>query len=98
MVKNVSKTAEKTTKKGKTISPFKQRPDLTIREQIGFAAGDIYAYLSINGKVSITKLVNAIMRKKNSQPTVYAAIGWLSREDKLNFSDNCEEVELKTND
>lgn len=76
-------------------SPFKAGPGLTITEQFGFIAGDIHTYLDKNGMVPTSRLINAIMQRKNSRANVLAAVGWLAREGKLNFSSDGEMVSLK---
>lgn len=86
---------EKKNAQRKATSPFKADRGLTILEQFGFTAGHIYEYLDKNGLVPTSRLVNAIMRKKNSKANVLAAIGWLAREDKLQFSKDGEMVSLK---
>lgn len=86
---------EKNTENKKTPLPFKAKKGLTIPEQFGFLAGDIVNYLSKNGQVPTTRLINAIMQQKNSRANVLAAIGWLAKEDKLQFSKDGEMVSLK---
>lgn len=87
--------AEKETVKKKAPLPFQAKKGLTIPEQIGFTAGTIHDYLDKNGLVPTTRLINAIMQKKNSNAYVLAAMGWLAREDKLQFSEDGVMVSLK---
>jgi len=51
-------------------------------KEIGAAAGELYRYLHKNGQVSLTKL-----RKDLPLATgkLDQALGWLAREDKLDF-------------
>jgi hypothetical protein len=51
-------------------------------EQIGLTAGSVWLYLSDNGETSI-----ATLKKEagGSGDLVLAAIGWLAREEKLDF-------------
>ncbi len=86
---------EKSAGTKKESLPFKVSKGLTIPEQFGFTAGTIHDYLDKNGLVPTTRLINAIMQKKNSKANVLAAIGWLAREDKLQFSKDGEMVSLK---
>lgn len=79
----------------KKAPPFKASQGLTVPEQFGFTAGAIYTYLDKNGLVPTNRLVNAIMQQKNSKANVLAAIGWLAREDKLQFSKSGDMVSLK---
>jgi hypothetical protein len=52
-------------------------------EQIGIAAGAVWSYLSDNGETSL-----ATLKKEVSAPAdlVLAAVGWLAREEKLEFT------------
>jgi hypothetical protein len=49
---------------------------------IGIAAGAIWDYLDKNGATSVTKVTNETGLARNE---VQRAIGWLAKEDKLNF-------------
>ncbi|QEG32857.1 hypothetical protein Pr1d_01180 [Bythopirellula goksoeyrii] len=52
-------------------------------EQIGITAGDIWSVLSQNGELTITAL-----KKEIDAPSdlVLAGVGWLAREEKLQFT------------
>lgn len=52
-------------------------------EQIGLTAGSIWSYLSNRGEASVTALKKEI---GGSADLVVAAIGWLAREEKLEFA------------
>jgi hypothetical protein len=52
-------------------------------EQIGLTAGSVWLYLSDNGETSLTALKKEI---GGSGDLVLAAIGWLAREEKLDFT------------
>ncbi|MEN8257438.1 MAG: winged helix-turn-helix domain-containing protein [Thermodesulfobacteriota bacterium] len=92
---NKMKAPKKTPEGKKTAPPFKAAKKLTIIDQFGLTAGEIHKYLKKNGLVPTTRLINAIMQKKNSKANVLAAIGWLAKEDKLQFSKDGEMVSLK---
>ncbi len=87
--------AEKLPEATKATPPFTAGPGLSIPEQFGFIAGAIHTYLDKNGHVPTSRLINALMRQKNSRANVLAAIGWLAREDKLQFSEDGAMVALK---
>jgi hypothetical protein len=56
--------------------------DVLGHEQIGFVAGDVWVYLTDNGQSSLATLKKAM----NTTPELLcAAVGWLAREDKLDF-------------
>jgi len=50
--------------------------------RIGFAAGEIWKYLNENGESSPIK-IKANLGMSNTM--LYLALGWLSREDKVNI-------------
>ncbi len=51
-------------------------------EEIGTAAGEIWNLLNERGELSITGVVKEI---NASQSTAYMGLGWLARENKLEF-------------
>ncbi len=51
-------------------------------ENIGNAAGKIWQYLDNNGPTSVSKLTKETGLSKND---AQRAIGWLAKEDNLNF-------------
>ena len=63
-----------------------------IQEQIIESAGQIYNYLSNKGEVSINK-----MKKELSLNEYFAemGLGWLSREDKLEYTQKAKSVTVK---
>ena len=63
-----------------------------IQEQIIESAGQIYNYLSNKGEVSINK-----MKKDLSLGDNFAemGLGWLSREDKLEYTQKAKSVTVK---
>ena len=63
-----------------------------IQEQIIESAGTIYNYLNAKGEVSINK-----MKKDLSLADNFAemGLGWLSREDKLEYTQKAKSVTVK---
>ncbi len=53
-----------------------------IKTEIGFAAGDIYNVLREKGPLSLKEVVGLI---KAEQTIAVMALGWLAREDKIEF-------------
>lgn len=51
-------------------------------DQIGIAAGQIWSYLAENGPSSLNKLTRSL---EISRELAMQAVGWLAREDKLDF-------------
>jgi hypothetical protein len=72
---------------------FKPSADMSVEGQIGFLAGDIFAYLSKNGPTPVAEITSA-MKNRGSLPLLGAALGWLAREAKIAFSQDGLTVSL----
>ena len=59
-----------------------------MREKIGENAGVVWNALS-NGQLEIGALKKAV---KLTEKDLYAAIGWLAREEKIFFTENDDEI------
>ena len=77
------------------VCPFKINKGNSLEGQIGETAGVVYEYLLKNKTVPTSKLVNAIMRKKHTKANVHAAMGWLMREAKLDFTEDGTMIKLR---
>ena len=55
---------------------------LTLEEQIGFCAGEIYNYLHTNGATSFAKMKKELDLKGNFADL---GLGWLARENKVDI-------------
>jgi hypothetical protein len=81
--------------KGRQASSAKKpmvRPQQAISiEQLGHVAGEVWRFLDSGNGQSL-----ATIKKSIDAPNdlVLAAIGWLAREDKLNFSNNGRSVTI----
>ncbi|MEM2925023.1 MAG: winged helix-turn-helix domain-containing protein [Halobacteria archaeon] len=65
-----------------------------MEQKIGETAGIVWHYLQKHERTSITKLVSDVsFEAKIEKSIVYMAIGWLARENKINFS--CNSLERK---
>lgn len=53
-----------------------------VKDQIGQTAGAIYKLLKEQGPVPVTQVPKLINEK---QPVTYQALGWLAREDKIEY-------------
>lgn len=60
-------------------------------DQIGITAGAIWMYLTDNGETSLATLKKEV---KAPGDLVLAAVGWLAREDKLDFAVNGKTVKV----
>ena len=58
---------------------------MEIQDQIIESAGMIYNYLSENGEVTVNKMTKDLDLNENM---ISMGLGWLSREDKLNYTKN----------
>jgi hypothetical protein len=63
-----------------------------LSDEIGLGAGRIWRILDIWGEVDITT-IKKLSELNNSQ--IYTALGWLFREDKINFNQKISKYELK---
>lgn len=63
-----------------------------IQEQIIESAGQIYNYLSDKGEVSINKMKKDLSLNDNFTEM---GLGWLSREDKLEYTQKAKSVTVK---
>ena len=87
-------TARKLIQPAKKKAVLKPDTGLTTSTQFGFVAGDIYAYLNENGRTEVDKVVRAMTQRKSTTGMVYCAIGWLAREEKIQFTPDGSEMEL----
>ena len=63
-----------------------------IQEQIIESAGTIYNYLNTKGEVSISKMKKDLSLGENFAEM---GLGWLSREDKLEYTQKAKSVTVK---
>ncbi len=55
-----------------------------MQDKIGELAGKVYAFLDDNGESSMSEIAESV---EGSRSKVNMAIGWLAREEKLDFVD-----------
>jgi hypothetical protein len=70
--------------------PVQSQPEIS-SEQIGHVAGDLWRLLDQEGGQSLATIKKAT---KASNELVLAAIGWLAREDKLDFTASGRTVKI----
>lgn len=63
-----------------------------MKEKIGFNAGAVWTYLDANGKSGLKEVRKAC---KLTEKDMYAALGWLAREEKIDFTTTKEDVILE---
>lgn len=66
-----------------------------MKENIGLAAGDIWKALKGHGEVNAAQLSKMLNMKS---ALVYQALGWLAREDKINYRVKGEKIFVSLND
>ena len=54
-----------------------------MKEKVIEAAGKTWRFLGQNGETNVSKLAKEI---KEKEPVIFQALGWLAREDKINYS------------
>ena len=54
-----------------------------MKDQIIEAAGKTWRFLGQNGEYNVSKLPKEL---KEKEPVIFQALGWLAREDKINYS------------
>lgn len=91
-VKSLRKKKEEATSASSTPL-FQPGHGMTVEGQMGFLAGDIYQYLSDHGPTSVKKLHDHLARRHPSS-LAFAALGWLTREAKICFSEDGQSVSL----
>ena len=64
---------------------------LSLEEQIGFSAGEIYNYLSENGTTSFAKMKKELDLKGNFADL---GLGWLARENKVEIQQKGPAVKI----
>lgn len=67
-------------------------PKLGVQEQIIESAGQIYNYLFSKGETSISKMKKDLSLSENFTEM---GLGWLSREDKLEYTQKAKSVTVK---
>ncbi len=74
------------------INMAKTIEKMGIQEQIIESAGQIYNYLNTKGEVSISKMKKDLSLAENFAEM---GLGWLSREDKLEYTQKAKSVTVK---
>lgn len=90
-VAKTSTSKKQSTSKASSNGVAKKSQGAIGNEQIGFAAGKIWNVLSQNGESTL-----AALKKEIKAPTdlVLAGVGWLAREEKLQFTTSGRSVKL----
>lgn len=63
-----------------------------VQDRIGISAGEIYNYLNSNGETSFSKMKKELDLKGNFAEL---GLGWLAREDKIEFSKKGASVNVR---
>ena len=71
---------------------IKQQEEIHVQDMIGTSAGEIYQYLYSNGETSFSKIKKELDLKGNFAEL---GLGWLAREDKVEFSKKGSTVNVR---
>ena len=66
-----------------------------IKNDVGMNAGKVYRLLCKKGKLSLREIGEST---HSSELTIYLAIGWLLRENKINITEQNEKLFFELND
>lgn len=69
-------------KEKQIMATTSKKINLTLEEQIGFSAGEIYEYLHTNGTTTFAKMKKDLDLKGNFADL---GLGWLARENKVDI-------------
>jgi uncharacterized protein with PhoU and TrkA domain len=82
------------TRKGSS-SRFSGRGKKSVIDSIGLLAGEVLAYLEENEEIGLSKLVNVMKNRGNSEAMAFGAVGWLAREGKIAISKDGKKISLR---
>ena len=74
------------------VTKQKQHEEIQVQDMIGSSAGEIYQYLYSNGETSFSKMKKELDLKGNFADL---GLGWLAREDKIEFSKKGSTVNVR---
>ena len=110
LVETASKTAEKTVgstveriheatagdaAKKSAAPAIKSVKNKPIRESVRLLAGEITDYLKENGKTAVVDLVAAMEKQRRNPGMIFAAIGWLAGEGKVQITKDGKNISAK---
>lgn len=77
--------------------PQLEHASLNSVDRIGQTAGQVWQLLSVDGPLSITRIVRDLKNGEVSRDVIMQALGWLAREDKIWIDDETrsKQVSLK---
>ncbi len=83
----------KGTRKGSS-SRFKPTGRKSVTDSIGLLADEVQAYLEENEEIGLSKLVNIMKNRSNSEAMTFGAIGWLARDGKITISRDGKKISI----
>jgi hypothetical protein len=78
-----------------SASRFSGRGKKSVIDSIGLLAGEVLAYLEENEEIGLSKLVNVMKNRGNSEAMAFGAVGWLARENKIAISKDGKKISLR---
>jgi len=82
------------TRKGSSTR-FSGRGKKSVVDSIGLLAGEVLTYLEENEEIGLSKLVNVMKNRGNSEAMAFGAIGWLAREGKVAISRDGKKISIR---
>jgi hypothetical protein len=82
------------TKRGSS-SRFSGRGKKSVIDSIGLLAAEVLIYLEENEEIGLSKLVNVMKNRGNSEAMAFGSIGWLAREGKIAISRDGKKISIR---
>ena len=82
------------TRKGSS-SRFSGRGKKSVIDSIGLLAEEVRTYLEENEEIGLSKLVNVMKNRGNSEAMAFGSIGWLAREGKVAISKDGKKISIR---
>jgi len=76
-------------------SRFSGRGKKSVIDSIGLLAGEVLAYLEENEEIGLSKMVNVMKNRGNSEAMAFGSIGWLAREGKITISKDGKKISIR---
>jgi hypothetical protein len=76
-------------------SRFSSRGKKSVIDSIGLLAGEVQTFLEENEEIGLSKLVNVMKNRGNSEAMAFGSIGWLAREGKIAISRDGKKISIR---
>jgi len=82
------------TRKGSS-SKFSGRGKKSVVDTIGLLAEEVLTYLEEQEEIGLSRLVNVMKNRGNSEAMAFGAIGWLAKEGKVTISKDGKKISIR---